>query len=116
MKTTPWNPADQLRSPAAVAAYLRAALDDGDPRVIAAALADVAEAKRHARAASVGAVAFGALAAGSVAIGALAIGALAIGKLSVRQTRIRRLEVDELVVGRFVIREPSADQEGRGRR
>jgi len=116
MKTRPWNPADHLRSPAAVAAYLRAALDDGDPRLIAAALADVVEARRHVRSASIGALAIGAFAAGSFAIGALAIGVFAVGKLSIRQTRIHRLEVDQLVVGRLVIREQSADQKGFSRR
>ena len=43
--TTCWDAAAQLRSPADMAAYLEAALEDGDPTVITAALGDLARAK-----------------------------------------------------------------------
>jgi probable addiction module antidote protein len=43
--TTRWDPADHLVSSEDQAAYLEAALEDGDPRVIAAALGDIARAK-----------------------------------------------------------------------
>jgi probable addiction module antidote protein len=43
--TTPWDPADHLVSSEDQAAYLEAALEDGDPKVIAAALGDIARAK-----------------------------------------------------------------------
>jgi len=44
IKTTPWDPAEYLDSPASVAAYLEAAFDDGDPALIATALGDIARA------------------------------------------------------------------------
>ncbi|EFO31353.1 putative addiction module antidote protein [Roseibium sp. TrichSKD4] len=40
-----WNIQDQLETPEAVAAYLEAAFDDGDPQAITTALGDVAKAK-----------------------------------------------------------------------
>ena len=40
-----WDAADHLRSRADIAAYLEAALEDGDPTVVAAALGDIARAK-----------------------------------------------------------------------
>jgi probable addiction module antidote protein len=43
--TTRWDPADHLVSSEDQAAYLEAALEDGDPKVIAAALGDIARAK-----------------------------------------------------------------------
>ena len=43
--TTPWDPADDLRTDEDMAAYLEAALDEGDPTLIAAALGDIARAK-----------------------------------------------------------------------
>lgn len=43
--TKPWDPAEYLRTPKAMAAYLEAALDDGDPAVVTAALGDIARAK-----------------------------------------------------------------------
>jgi probable addiction module antidote protein len=43
--TTPWDPADHLSSAEDMAAYLEAALADGDPALIAAALGDIARAK-----------------------------------------------------------------------
>lgn len=41
-KTRPWDPAEYLETPDDVIAYLEAAFEDGDPRVIAAAVGDVA--------------------------------------------------------------------------
>jgi DNA-binding phage protein len=48
METTLWDPAERLTTPEAQAAYLEAALEDGDPAIIAAALEDIArgEGKR----------------------------------------------------------------------
>ena len=43
--TTVWDPAAHLRTAADVAAYLEAALQDGDPQLVAAALGDIARAK-----------------------------------------------------------------------
>ena len=44
-KITKWDSADYLTSPKAIAAYLGAAFEDGDPKVIAHALGNVARAK-----------------------------------------------------------------------
>ncbi len=44
LKTTQWDPSEYLHSPKAVAAYLEAAFEDGDPALIAAALGDIARA------------------------------------------------------------------------
>jgi len=44
-KTRPWDPAEHLWDAEDMAAYLEAALEDGDPRVVAAALGDIARAK-----------------------------------------------------------------------
>jgi len=43
--TRRWDPADHLRSPVQIAAYLEAALEDGDPALVAAALGDIARAR-----------------------------------------------------------------------
>lgn len=43
--TTPWDPADHLHTEEDMAAYLEAALDEGDAAVIAAVLGDIARAK-----------------------------------------------------------------------
>ena len=43
--TTPWDPADHLRTDHDMAAYLEAALEEGDATLIAAALGDIARAK-----------------------------------------------------------------------
>jgi probable addiction module antidote protein len=43
--TKPWDPAEHLVSEEDMAAYLEAALEDGDPGLIAAALGDIARAK-----------------------------------------------------------------------
>jgi len=47
-KTRHYDAAEQLDSPEEIAAYIEAALEDGDPRVIAHALGTVARA-RHVR-------------------------------------------------------------------
>ena len=38
--TTPWDPADHLKTDEDMAAYLEAALEDSDPTLVAAALGD----------------------------------------------------------------------------
>ena len=43
--TSPWDPADHLRTDEDMAAYLEAALEEGDPTLVAAALGDIARAK-----------------------------------------------------------------------
>lgn len=45
LKTKRWDPAEHLDSVEAVIAYMDAALEDGDPALIAAALGDVARAR-----------------------------------------------------------------------
>ena len=45
LKTRTWDAAECLDSPKAIASYLEAAFEDGDPAVIAAALGDVARAQ-----------------------------------------------------------------------
>jgi probable addiction module antidote protein len=45
LKTTVWDPAEYLDSPKAIASYLEAAFEEGDPALIAAALGDVARAQ-----------------------------------------------------------------------
>jgi probable addiction module antidote protein len=44
-KTTPWDPAEHLKTEEDMAAYLEAALEEEDPSLIAAALGDIARAK-----------------------------------------------------------------------
>jgi probable addiction module antidote protein len=44
-RTTRWDAAAHLRTAADVAAYLEAALEDGDPAVVTAALGDIARAR-----------------------------------------------------------------------
>jgi probable addiction module antidote protein len=44
-RTTRWDAAAHLKSEEDMAAYLAAALDDGDPAVVTAALGDIARAK-----------------------------------------------------------------------
>lgn len=43
--TTAWDPAEHLETEEDMAAYLEAALEEGDPALIAAALGDIARAK-----------------------------------------------------------------------
>ena len=45
MQTRPWDAAEHLESEEDMVAYLEAALEDGDPAVVAAALGDIARAK-----------------------------------------------------------------------
>jgi probable addiction module antidote protein len=45
IKTTPWDPAERLTTKKAVTSFINAALEDGDPAVIAAALGVVARAQ-----------------------------------------------------------------------
>jgi probable addiction module antidote protein len=45
IETKAWDPAERLVTPEAIAAYLEAVFEDGDPSLIAAALGDVARAK-----------------------------------------------------------------------
>ena len=45
LETIPWNSADFLDTPEAIAAYIEAAFEDGDPTVITHALGVVARAK-----------------------------------------------------------------------
>jgi len=47
--TTIWDPASHLSSAEDVAAFLEAALQDGDPQIVAAALGDIARAKGMSR-------------------------------------------------------------------
>jgi probable addiction module antidote protein len=48
-KTRPWDVTDHLETSEDMAAYLEAALEDGDPALIAAALGDIARAKGMAQ-------------------------------------------------------------------
>ncbi|MUZ66281.1 addiction module antidote protein [Agrobacterium vitis] len=45
IETSTWDATDFLTSDEAIAAYLEAALEDGDPKVIAVALGNIAKAK-----------------------------------------------------------------------
>lgn len=45
VETTKWDAAEFLTSDEAIAAYLEAAFEDGDPKMIAVALGDIAKAK-----------------------------------------------------------------------
>ena len=45
VRTRPWDAADYLKTDADIDAYLEAALEDGDPQLIAAALGDIAKAR-----------------------------------------------------------------------
>ncbi|GAA5628559.1 hypothetical protein Brsp05_03858 [Brucella sp. NBRC 12953] len=44
-KTSPWDAADYLHNDEAIEAYLEAAFEDGDTKVIAVALGNIARAK-----------------------------------------------------------------------
>ena len=44
-KTRPWDASEHLDTDEGIAAYLEAAIEDGDPALISAALGDVARAK-----------------------------------------------------------------------
>lgn len=43
--TKPWDPTEHLDTPEAIAAYVEAAFEDGDPALIAAVIGDVARAR-----------------------------------------------------------------------
>ena len=45
IRTKKWDAAEHLKSEEDMAAYLEAALEDGDPALVAAALGDIARAK-----------------------------------------------------------------------
>ena len=45
VRARPWDAADYLKTDADIDAYLEAALEEGDPRLIAAALGDLAKAR-----------------------------------------------------------------------
>jgi probable addiction module antidote protein len=45
IETTRWDPAEHLDTPEAIAAYLDAALEDGNSKLVAAALGDAARAR-----------------------------------------------------------------------
>ncbi len=45
IKTRPWDPTEHLETEEDLALYLEAALEDGAPAVVAAALGDIARAK-----------------------------------------------------------------------
>ncbi len=45
IQTQPWDAADHLETEEDMAAYFEAALEDGDPALITAALGDIARAK-----------------------------------------------------------------------
>jgi len=45
LETTRWDAAEHLATAEAIAAYLDAALEDGDPKLVAAALGDAARAR-----------------------------------------------------------------------
>jgi probable addiction module antidote protein len=49
--STIWEPATHLRTADDVAAYLEAALQDGDPQIVVAALGDITRAKGLSKAA-----------------------------------------------------------------
>ncbi len=49
IETRPWDPAEHLETEEDMAAWLDAALEDGDPALIVAALGDMARAKGMAQ-------------------------------------------------------------------
>jgi len=44
-RTYPWEPSEDLETPESIVHYLEAALEDGDSKVIAAVLGDIARSK-----------------------------------------------------------------------
>jgi probable addiction module antidote protein len=48
-QTRPWDVAEHLETDEDIAAYLEAALEEGDPALVAAALGDIARAKGMAQ-------------------------------------------------------------------
>ncbi|MCJ2024658.1 MULTISPECIES: addiction module antidote protein [unclassified Methylobacterium] len=49
LDTTVWDVAEHLQDEAAIAAYIEAVLEDGDPGLVAAAIGDVARARGMAQ-------------------------------------------------------------------
>ncbi|MFM6631966.1 MAG: DNA-binding protein, partial [Microcystis panniformis] len=45
IQTYPWDAAEHLETKEDIAAYLEAALEDGDPSLVVAALGDIARSK-----------------------------------------------------------------------
>ncbi len=45
LETKPWDPAERLTTPEAIAAYLEAVLEEDDASLLVAALGDIARAK-----------------------------------------------------------------------
>lgn len=45
VETSPWDPTEILSSDEAIEAYLEAAFEDGDPKLVAMALGNIAKAK-----------------------------------------------------------------------
>ena len=45
VKTKPWDVAEHLDSTESIAAYISAAMEDGDPQLITAAIGDIARAR-----------------------------------------------------------------------
>ncbi len=45
LKTLPWDPAEHLNTQEEIAAYLEAALEEGEPEIVSAALGDIARAR-----------------------------------------------------------------------
>ncbi len=52
LKTTKWDVVDYLKTDKEMAEYLEAAIEDGDPALVSAALGDIARAKGMSRVAS----------------------------------------------------------------
>ncbi len=48
-KTTSWGPSEHLESKEDMAAYLEAALEDGEPSIVSAALGDIARSQGMAQ-------------------------------------------------------------------
>ena len=49
LKTQPWDMAEHLETKEDMAAYLEAALEDGDPKLVTAVLGDIARSKGMAK-------------------------------------------------------------------
>lgn len=49
LKTTVWDVTEHLQNETAIAAYIEAVLEDGDPGLVAAAIGDVARARGMAQ-------------------------------------------------------------------
>ncbi|MGE7418902.1 addiction module antidote protein [Methylobacterium tarhaniae] len=45
LETTPWDVTEFLTDEAAIAAYIEAVMEDGDPALVAAAIGDIARAR-----------------------------------------------------------------------